>query len=167
MAKGTKKPRKKKLSNSRSARCGRACDAIREVAGDLNMAAEEAQKLMDVLDTPEASIDTSDRFISTPDSVEDQVGELEELKEELQSWSDNLPESLQGGDTGSRLEEAIGNLESAIDTIQGADFPKAPEGTVTKRELEEFISEATEAAGNLESGADEAEGTEFPGMYGR
>jgi vacuolar-type H+-ATPase subunit E/Vma4 len=45
--------------------------------------------------------------------VNDAFSQIEELKDELQSWLDNMPESKQGSDKASQLEEAIGQLESS------------------------------------------------------
>ena len=161
-------PKTKKQSNSRSARCGRACDAIREVAGHVRDVIGTVELLIEQVPEEGDTITIDEnKFKDLPLNADDEVGALEELKEELQSWFDNLPESLQGSDTGSRLEEAIGNLESATDTITGADWPEAPEGEVTSDKLEEFRDDLDTLADALESGADEAEATEFPGMYGR
>jgi len=43
--------------------------------------------------------------------AEEQKGEVEGLKDELQEWLDNMPENLQGGEKASALEEAIQGLE--------------------------------------------------------
>lgn len=53
-------------------------------------------------------------------AAEDAKGILEGLRDELQEWYDNLPENFQNGDKGQALEEAIGNLDSAIDSINDA-----------------------------------------------
>ena len=42
---------------------------------------------------------------------------LEELRDEEQDYLDNMPESLQSSDKYSIGEEAIENMESAIDSI--------------------------------------------------
>ena len=42
---------------------------------------------------------------------------LEELRDEEQDYLDNMPESLQSSDKYSIREEAIENMESAIDSI--------------------------------------------------
>jgi hypothetical protein len=42
-----------------------------------------------------------------------EVSELESLRDELQEWYDNLPESLRGGSKGDELQEAINGLDSA------------------------------------------------------
>lgn len=43
--------------------------------------------------------------------------ELEGLKDEEQEYFDNMPESLQGGDKGQTAEEAIQNLETALEKL--------------------------------------------------
>jgi len=47
---------------------------------------------------------------------------VEELKDELQGWFDNLPEQFQSGDKGSELEEAIQQLEELKDGLESLDF---------------------------------------------
>lgn len=59
------------------------------------------------------------------DLISDANSEVDSLAEELREWYDNMPENLQSGDRGSRLEEAA-------DTLEGLDKPE-PEG-----ELAEF-----------------------------
>lgn len=48
-------------------------------------------------------------------------GEADQLREELQEWYDNLPESFQNGSKGEALQEAINYLEG------NTDVPDAPE----------------------------------------
>ena len=47
--------------------------------------------------------------------VGDAPGLAEELREELQSWLDGLPENLQSGDKAQALEEAISYLDDVAD----------------------------------------------------
>lgn len=42
---------------------------------------------------------------------------IEEVMEEEQEAFDNLPESLQGADRGVEMEEYIGDLENAVDSL--------------------------------------------------
>jgi len=46
--------------------------------------------------------------------------EVEALKDELQEWLDNMPENLQGSSKAEALEEAIGQLEATMDSIDEA-----------------------------------------------
>jgi len=57
---------------------------------------------------------------SIQELITDAVSEFECLKDELQEWYDNLPESFQNGDKGSQLQEAIDALENATEP----DIPK-------------------------------------------
>lgn len=50
---------------------------------------------------------------SVDSAVSEAFSMAEELKDELQSWYDNLPEAFQNGSKGEALQEAIGNLENA------------------------------------------------------
>ena len=47
-------------------------------------------------------------------------GEVESLKEELEEWYNNLPESFQNGDKGNDLNEAVSELEGILEAVQGA-----------------------------------------------
>lgn len=47
------------------------------------------------------------------DVVENAKSELESLRDELQEWYDNLPESFQNGSKGDELQEAVSSLETA------------------------------------------------------
>ena len=52
--------------------------------------------------------------------AEDAFGAIECLKDELQDWFDNLPESFQQGQKGDELQEAISTLES-VEQIDAPD----------------------------------------------
>ena len=48
------------------------------------------------------------------DSIKTQ---LEDIRDEEQDYFDNMPESFQQGDKGQAAEEAISNLDNAIDAL--------------------------------------------------
>lgn len=53
---------------------------------------------------------------------------MEELRDELQNWYDNLPENLQNGSKADALQTAIDELENIIsdlENVEGAsvEFP--------------------------------------------
>lgn len=54
------------------------------------------------------------------DAVSDACSNASELRDELESWYDNLPENFQSGDKGDQLQEAMSNLE-----INEPDVPDA------------------------------------------
>lgn len=58
--------------------------------------------------------------MSVEQAVGDAFANAEGLKDELQEWYDNLPESFQNGSKGETLQEAIGNFE-------GDSQPDVPE----------------------------------------
>lgn len=47
-------------------------------------------------------------------------GLIESAKDEEQEYFDNMPESFQSGEKGEKAEGAIGDLESAFDSITDA-----------------------------------------------
>lgn len=70
----------------------------------------------------------ADRFSEAQALASDAKAQVEELRDELQNWLDNLPENLQGGSKAEALEEAISNLEDVISNLEEAegasvDFP--------------------------------------------
>lgn len=62
------------------------------------------------------------------------TGPLEEVRDEEQDKYDNMPESLQNGANGERMQTAIEALESAIDTLE-----------TTESELEQGINDVENA----------------------
>lgn len=70
-----------------------------------------------------------DRFNEIKKRIEDAKDDAESLRDELQEWYDALPESLQGGDKGTELNEAISELETFISSLDDnicaeVNFPK-------------------------------------------
>jgi hypothetical protein len=55
--------------------------------------------------------------------------DLKDLQEEYQEWHDNLPDSLQQGNTGQLLEAITElDIDSAVDTVSEADGIELPRG---------------------------------------
>ena len=54
------------------------------------------------------------RYSEAQDKVCDALSEPEELRDELQSWRDGMPENLQASSKADELDEAISVLEEAI-----------------------------------------------------
>lgn len=63
----------------------------------------------------------SDRLSAALEQVAEGRCEIEMLRDEVQDWYDNLPESFQNGDKGQALEDAIQNLDSAIQACEEAE----------------------------------------------
>jgi hypothetical protein len=61
------------------------------------------------------------RFDEAKQRVSDANAEFEELRDELQSWRDNLPENLQNGSKADALDEAISNLDAVISSCEEID----------------------------------------------
>lgn len=57
--------------------------------------------------------------------IDDAMGMFQELRDEMQSWLDNLPENLQNGSKGEAIQECIDSLEQFCDEtfamVPGAD----------------------------------------------
>lgn len=54
------------------------------------------------------------------DSLQALKSDVESIQSEEQDAYDNLPESIQDGERGDRMQEAIGNLEDALNLIDEA-----------------------------------------------
>lgn len=75
--------------------------------------------------------------------------ELEELKDELQSWLDGMPENLQQSSKAEELESAISQLDEAVGSLSSVSDDQD--------DLDDSIGFCREAIDNAES-------VEFPGM---
>jgi len=111
---------------------------------------------------------SSDMGVSDMQStVENAVSELENLKDETQGKFDNMPESLQQGDTGQLLEERVSEVESMIDELQGIDFSAAEEEEanveVKERETKEGEDEPEEETTAREAAVDEISNVSYSG----
>jgi len=70
----------------------------------------------------------ADRFNDAQGLITEGKNIIEELREELQNWLDNMPENLQGGSKADELQTAIDELESVIMSLEevegvSVDFP--------------------------------------------
>lgn len=125
---------------SRAKRCAEICSALTDISENVrgiygeNNDEEKAEK--------EAAEILADLDYSG----------LEELKDELESWKDNLPENLQSSNKASMLDDAISQLESAISAL----------GNVN---LEPDFDDIENVAQEIEDAVAEAESVEFPGMF--
>ena len=57
------------------------------------------------------------RLSETLDMTE-KIADVEQLREELEEWLDNLPENLQSSNKADMLQEAIHNLENITDELE-------------------------------------------------
>lgn len=57
------------------------------------------------------------RLSETLDMTE-KIADVEQLKEELEEWLDNLPENLQSSNKADMLQEAIDNLENIGEELE-------------------------------------------------
>lgn len=70
----------------------------------------------------------ADRFQTAIDDVSGARAEVEELRDELQNWYDNLPDNFREGDKGEQIQSAIDELEtvaSSMEEVENAsvEFP--------------------------------------------
>lgn len=64
---------------------------------------------------------TLDEVATLQGRVNDLLGEVEAIRDVEQEKYDNLPESLQGGDMGERMQTAIDALDSALTALSDAE----------------------------------------------
>ena len=62
------------------------------------------------------------RLSEAEGQVDDARSTVEELKDEMESWRDSIPENLQGGEKYSAVEECIGNLEEIQNALESVEF---------------------------------------------
>lgn len=128
-------------------------------------------------------------------TINDAFSEVESLRDELQDWYDNLPDSFRDGEKGDELQEAISALESvsepqvptSIDDLPVFRVPSISADSRADRlgdvigaleAAEEAIAQKVEAhkdaaevgeweelASELSNARGEWEGVSFPGMY--
>lgn len=69
----------------------------------------------------------ADRFAEAESLASSALSIVEELKDEMESWYDSIPENLQGGDKASEVEQAKAALEEIQSTLEqvewSVDFP--------------------------------------------
>ena len=63
----------------------------------------------------------ADRLDEARSKISDAHGTVEELKDEIQSWRDGLPENLQNSDKASQLDDCLSNLEDLESKLQEAE----------------------------------------------
>lgn len=56
------------------------------------------------------------------DLVAQALSIVEELKEEMENWRDNIPDNLQGGEKYSQVDEACSALEDLASNLEGCDW---------------------------------------------
>ena len=78
-----------------------------------------------------------------PETRDDIVSQLEELRDTCQESLDNMPESLQQGPTGEMLQERIDNLESAISEFEDLDLDEFDGSDVEASDREEGEDDET------------------------
>jgi hypothetical protein len=135
------KPKKKRKSYSRASRMAEACQVIRgEIQAIRNIIAGEGteeEKLVSINDTLN-SIDLSS---------------IDELKDEITSWKDNIEEKFSATEKYAMLEECESNMDDGHSAIESAITDACD-----LQDAEEILTE-------IESGLDTLEMVEFPGMF--
>jgi len=63
-----------------------------------------------------------DRLAEAESMMQDAIGIVQELQQEMQDWYDNMPENLQGGGKGDEVQEAADNLQQLNNDLESIDF---------------------------------------------
>ena len=58
------------------------------------------------------------RFEEAVGEIGEPKGMIEDLRDELQEWLDNMPENLQGGEKAGQLENSISELDDMISSLE-------------------------------------------------
>ncbi len=63
-------------------------------------------------------VSRSERMAEAESIINEGIGEITCVREELGDWLDNMPEGLSDGDKAMELEEAVSQLEDVEDAIE-------------------------------------------------
>lgn len=63
----------------------------------------------------------ADRLSEIKSQISTLSSDVTDLKDELQNWYDNLNEGLQATETGTKLEESIGTLDTIAEHLNDAE----------------------------------------------
>ena len=131
-------------------------EAQEELQGVIETINEELQEAFQTLiDGFQEAIDkASEKLSPASEKAVNALQELKDLQEEYQEWYDNMPEQLQSGPTGEKLEE-IGNFDFDVEIDTELEVPEieCPEVSIDLSDLEGIL--------------DEAESAELPMGFGR
>lgn len=103
------------------------------------------------------------------DAVSNAFSDMESLKDELQDWYDNLPESFQNGTKGEQLQEAIDLIEgvSEIDVPDAVEDATCAPCLMTKKRMsrsdrrDDCVNQLNVAAAWARERIEELNGMEF------
>lgn len=60
------------------------------------------------------------RYVEIKESVSNSLSSAEDLKQELESWLENIPDNLQNSEKAEQLQSAIDELDNFINTLSEA-----------------------------------------------
>ncbi len=127
---------------SRAKRLGIVCESIRS----------QTELLREV---PESDVSEEDK-VKLANEIIGKIGyeEIENLRDEIQEWKDNIEEKFSATQKYSYLEECVSSLDNAVTEFEGAD-----EEISDTSEIEERVEK-------LNTGLDHCDEVSFPGMFG-
>lgn len=76
----------------------------------------------EVTELPRPATSRSDRLQEAATMVDDAKQVVEDLKSELESWKDGMPENLQNGSKAQEIDDAVSELESLGSELDGISF---------------------------------------------
>lgn len=132
---------------------------LAEITDKLNTIQVEIENLIPKLDDDEEELpeDESAKLIEQINNligqIPDHVSLIEELKEEIESWKENLPENLQSSEKADKLDECAGTLEDGIYNLESVNDIE------DLHDAQGVVDEMADAISTLE-------GVEFPTMFG-
>lgn len=92
--------------------------AVRKKLAEVFKVAEEQIAATKIEESPSRA----DRLSAAENLVDQARDIVEELREEVQGWHDNLPENLQDGDKAQEIEECASQLEQVGSNLDEAGF---------------------------------------------
>lgn len=154
----------KERPKSRAARLADAVTALRNIVQKLEDLKGEAENTGELCDNDrlEAIEKEATESVSFID-----LGEIEELKGEMETWRENIEEHFSGTDKYERVSEAADNLENAISELESVSYNEVFSASEVAEDNAEAIVEALqETIDAIEEQASELDNVEFPGMFG-
>lgn len=163
---------KREKPKSRAQRCSDIISSLQDKLSNYEELITEAEAMQTEEGGPikiDQAVKDFQRNVSESSlSVSDEESLVEELKDELESWYDNLPEQFQSGDKGDQLQSAISELDSAISELQNVeeitiDLPEDDKGEV---DIDDILNTLNTSKDAIENAYSSLENVEFPGMFG-
>lgn len=152
---------------SRAKRRDNVCESLRNVVEKLREISDSLEEIEEIADIKQKECATQ-KINEAKTLIEElDFRELENLKDELESWASNMEgTNLEYTSRYETVSDAANTLSDIVSNFESVNAPEINIENLTIEDIEEFVNDIKEIADEIESIIDDAEGIEFPGMYG-